>query len=379
MKQRLGHIITMLCAGLLLTLSGCSNDSSDDKQQLTQELRLTLGSPMFRSTDVATRAGELPASFEPYNYATSLQPFSQVQGYFAYEKEGSNYISCVFNHVSDPSHVWTSKVPLYTLDSGSSYYLYGFMPKENIFTSKENAGSGASIAPYGNPASYAKGAVITLSGLNTVVGKDICVIVGAKGYTGTTAPDMSQRLGKFDYDPETEGNNLFLLVDHIYAGLKFNMKLGTDYAALRGIKVKSMKLIPEDGDNNVIETIDAEVTIVANESYPMSVTFNNAQKGKEPEPAIIYDGEGKSLSTTSQEFMACFCPDTNTKFTLETKYDVYDRKGNLIREDQTARNAISLEYSIKAGEIHTVNITVRPTFLNVLSDPDLDNPTFKVN
>lgn len=369
----------MLCASLLLTLCGCADDTSDSMPQHTQELRLSLGYPTFLSADGVTRTDPaLPASFELYAHGSSLQPISQIQCYMTYEKDGNKYIPCQFDHVTTTSstlgHIWTSKVPLYTLASGS-YYLYGYMPKENV-------GSGVTIDPYGTPASFDKGVVMTLTGLNAVTPDDICVIVGAKGYDGSVSnpsiPNMSERLGKFDYYPERDGTSLFLLVDHIYAGLKFNMSLDLDYAALRGIKVKNIKLKPEDGDNDVVETVEAVVTIVANSAEPMKVVFQNFTRGKSPQPAVIYDGEGESLSTTSKAFMACFCPTTNSKFTLETTYDVYDTKGNLIREGQTARNAISLAYDLEAGRLHIVNITVKPTYLYVLSDPDLDSPTFVV-
>ena len=391
MKQRHGYIITMLCAGLLLTLCGCSDDSSDSMQLRTQELRLSLGYPAFRNIDGITRA--LPDSFELYNYASSLQPISEIQCYLTYEQEVENqkhqkFISCQFDHdttkTATPAHIWTSKVPLYTLN-GNSYYLYGFMPKGSVFASKEkeNANSGAAIEPYGD--GYTKGAVMTFTGLNTVIAADLCVIVGVRGYgiDPTSVPDMSSRLGKFNYYPDTDGNNLFLLAYHLYAGLKFNMKLDNDYAALRGITVKTIKLIPEDGGNDVVETVDAVVTIAANNANqnPVSVVFQNPISGKSPQPAVLYEGEGKPLSTTAEEFMACVCPanNTNTKFTLETTYDVYDHKGNKIRENQKAKNAISLQYSLEAGKRHIVTITVKPTYLYVLSDPDLDSPTFVTN
>ena len=390
MKQRQGYIIMMLCAGLLLTLCNCSDDSSDSMPQRTQELRLSLGYPSFRSTDGVTRT-TLPTNFELYNYGSSLQPITQIQCYMTYEKDGQKFIPCQFDHVviesATPAHVWTSQVPLYTLDPGNSYYLYGFMPKENVFVPNEDGSSGANIAPYvpsGGTATYTKGAVMTFTSLNTVIAADLCVIVGVQGFgkVPTSVSDMSSRLGCFDYDPETEGNSIFLLADHLYAGLKFNMKLEEDYASLRGITVKNIKLIPEDGENEVVETIDAEVTIANNAGQnPVSVVFKNPISGKSPQPAVLYNGEGKPLSTTPEEFMACVCPatNTNTKFMLETTYDVYDRKGNKIREDQKVRNAISLQYNLEAGKQHVLNITVKPTFLYVLSDPDLDDPTFVIN
>ena len=138
----------MLCAGSLLTLCGCGDDSSDNTQQRTQELRVTFGSPAFSNTDAATRA--LPTSFELYDHDKSLQPISQIQCYMTYENGNEQkYIPCQFDHTATGSepvvHTWTTKVALFT---GTDYYLYGFMPKEKLFVQKENVISGATIAPY---------------------------------------------------------------------------------------------------------------------------------------------------------------------------------------------------------------------------------------
>ena len=35
--------------------------------------------------------------------------------------------------------------------------------------------------------------------------------------------------------------------------------------------------------------------------------------------------------------------------------------------------------NLKAGELFTVNLLIKPTFLYVMSEPDLDNPTIVVN
>lgn len=384
MKFRVRHITIGTCAWGILSLMGCADDPADSKEQVrTHELRLSLGSHQFE----ATRA--LPAGFEPYNSATLK--IQEIQGYMAYWNKdkkpsaGWDALSCIFS-TSGTDGIWSSRVALKLLESGESipddretYYLYGFLPKENV-------NGGVSIAPYGDPESYAKGAVMTFTGLNTVVGNDLCVFVGVQGYgktiTSVSDIDMSLRLGKFNYYPETEGNLIYLLVDRFYAGLKFSMTLDAKYAELRDIKVKKVKLTPKDGDNDVIETVNAVVTIKANNANPLSVDFQNPKSGNEPAEATLYNGESigeaKSLST-NPAFIACVCPGVNTKFSLETTYDVYDKEGNKIRENERVRNAISLRYDLATGVLHTVNILVKPTYLYVLSDPDLDNPTFQVN
>ena len=235
MKTRHIYIIigVILCATVQWLFSSCDEEQPEaSKQMRTHELRLSLGAQRYDMTR------GLPADFEPYSHATSLQPFTQIQGYMTYDEGGSGYTPCVFDYTkTDDKHTWASRVILKTLTTGNKYYLYGYMPKEDV-------GSQVVVAPY--KGSYANGAVLTLNDLNAVTPNDICVIVGAKGYDGTEAmiPDMSSRLGVFDYTPgpDNDGDFIYLLIDHIYAGLKFNMKLAPTYSELRGIKVKTIKL-----------------------------------------------------------------------------------------------------------------------------------------
>lgn len=389
-KQR--HIITLgilLSIALPALLTSCSDDGEGDVMRTTHELHLSLGTQKF---DMTRGAGDVPTDFELYNHAGSLAPISQIQGYMAYWNSdkgtaGSwDYVPALFNYEQDAgnsSDTWTSKVAL----KDGQYYFYGFMPKDAM-------GSTVTLVPYndGEGADYANGAVLTLTGLNAVSPDDICIIVGAKGYglSPDDVPDMTNGLGKFGYNT-SDGENLFLLIDHLYAGLKFNLKLNESYSRLRKIKLNSISLEPDYSDGDVVETVNAVVTIVNNDDgvnpiVPIptgggnfkggKVEFANGNIGSRPKPAVLYRGDGLWLTATDQPFLACFCPSTNTNFVLETNYDVYDRKDNLIRENQVARNRIKLQWNLTSGQIHTINITVNPTYLYVLSDPDLDNPTF---
>ena len=399
MKLRLRYyIIIGACASMMSMLMGCTDDPAEGtEQERTHELRISLGSHQF---DQTRASGDMPTDFVLYNHATAQAQIMQIQGYLTFWDTGAekwDKVSCIFSYENSGEnheyHLWTSRVPLKTLTSEDAslakYYFYGYMPKGE---GEDNV----TIVPYDND--FRKGAVMTLNDLNAVTPNDICVIVGVKGYgaTGNTAvPDMKSpsRLGVFDFKPDTDGNNLFLLIDHLYAGLKFNMKLGTTYSQLRRIKVRSVNLVPENGNSNVIEKVRATVEIVANDNgynpivpiYSGSgvniggeVTYEVTSEGTNPESAELFSGE-KELTQEYQSFFGCFCPATNSNFTLKTTYDVYDRKGNPIREGETATNSIKLEQSLTAGQIHTVNITVQPTFLYMLSDPDLDNPTFEVS
>lgn len=393
MKKILNILLKgLLCMSAAWLFYSCSDDSGTTEQnvheQNVRELHVVLGSQQYEDVTPSTRT-TLPTGYEEYNYSTALVPITQIQGYMTIpaninvDAGEERFLPCLFSY-SDTEDNWTSRIAL----EDQTYYFYGFMPREDI-------GGSVSIAPYGdNPETtnvvegdYKDGAVLTFDHLNAVTSKDLCIVVGMKGYgkgannlTGPT--DMSDRLGQFDYDPSQEGDNLYLLVDHIYSGLEFQMKVNSKYDELRTIKIKSIKLMADNGENSV-ETIKTKVTVQAGSATPMSVeTVGSYQRGSgNGNAAVLYESdnsEGKVLTTEYQSFLACLWPNVNHKFVLETKYDVYDKKGNRVREDQTARNAITLQHSIPVGTKYIVNIEVTPTFLYVLSDADLDNPTFKV-
>ena len=77
-------------------------------------------------------------------------------------------------------------------------------------------------------------------------------------------------------------------------------------------------------------------------------------------------------------------PSGITTLVLTSVYDVYDTKGNKIRENCSATNTMVLKDLLTEqtltgrGKRYTVNMTIRPTYLYVLSEPDLDNPTVSV-
>ena len=77
-------------------------------------------------------------------------------------------------------------------------------------------------------------------------------------------------------------------------------------------------------------------------------------------------------------------PEGVTKLELTSTYDVYDRKGNLVRENSKATNTIPLDIfsgqsEFYRGSRYTITLTVNPTYLYVLSEDELDSPTLVVN
>ena len=85
-------------------------------------------------------------------------------------------------------------------------------------------------------------------------------------------------------------------------------------------------------------------------------------------------------------------PNGVSKLILTSTYDVYDTNitpehpdGNLVRKDCSATNTLVLsdlfseQTESKRGWRYKVDLTITPTYLYVMSDPDLDNPTVVVN
>jgi len=378
-------------AGLLLT--ACDDTGITDAGENMRELQLVMGtSETADATNGTTRA--LPTGYSSYgtHYSAGLPAKAKIQGYVCDATTG--VYSGVFSF-TDESNVrkWTSRISIDETGTLSRYF-YGFLPKEAV--------TSATIAP--NTA-YENGAVITLNGLDALLTSDICVVVGAKDFVkdneSTPLPaiesytwdagtaDMATRLGKFNVTiQEKKVTYLYLLADHIFSRLQFKMNISADYDKLRTIKVKKISLKAATNSNQVVNSVNAVITLTANttNTTPItSVAFTNtlATTGNEKSVAIFDKTEATeanwlTLTTAVQEAGVLYVPTNNTTFFLETTYNVYDKTGYLIREDQTVVNKFSLsELARSTG--YTYTITVTPTYLYSLSQYDLDNPTVTVH
>lgn len=291
------------------------------------------------------------------------------------------------------------------------YYLYGYIPYLPAIT--------YSITDRdGNNASYSTGAIMTLTNVPTVMPNDLCVVIGAKqGFdkehdgnlvdnnsngvfdAGDTRTD-TLRMGDFKYTAkatsggeEAKGNYVFLLFDHLYSAIRVRMKVHADYARLRTIKLDTLKLSTQVGganskDHNTI-TIKLKATDGINKKESPITDIVYTPTGAENKNGMEFwkseNATGTTLTTDFQPFIGHFMPSGITTIVLTSVYDVYDTKGNLIRENCKATNTMVLQELLteqtvtKRGYRYTVNMTIQPTYLYMLSEPDLDNPTVVVN
>ena len=254
-------------------------------------------------------------------------------------------------------NLWRSNA---TVKVGDSYDIYGYMPAQEA--------SSSSIALMHDD--YSEGAVVSLNGLKAVAEKDVCFIAGIAGGTSVTAAsDITE--WNYLYTGEDVGeNHVNILLDHLYTAISLNFKIGATYAQLRTIKLKEVRLEPSSSSL-------VNVSIRQPAGAAPTVTYS-AGSGSADVPTLFSDATGTALSTETALSMETWVIPSLTGLTLVCIYDVYDKAGNCVRQNQTARNSLDGKVTMTRGTRTTLNLTVAPSYLYVLSDDDLDNPTVEL-
>ena len=244
----------------------------------------------------------------------------------------------------------------FSVDRDKTYTVYGYLPK--------GEGMVSSLSK-----STANAATLTITGMKPITPDDICIITGVK------ETDNGLQEGYFSWYQSVTNDDyyIYMLLNHLYASLRFSMKVDAEYAQLRTIKLKSMKLQAD------VASVGATVSLThkgTGTGTVMEVSYTGTAGSFETE--IFSDDEGTALSSQTETFInTCFAPTQSDKLTLVTTYDVYDRYGNLIRKDRTVTNKLPNLDALRGYRVQ-LNLTVNPTYLYVLSDPDLDAPTVSI-
>ena len=368
MKQEQRYICRFLLAAAMLLVTACTNDSEEKEGQLVTVLPY---SASFFETNPMTRA--LPTGYVRYSelYPTTTPDHTTIS--LKLKRDNEDEENSIVRYVNNK---WTATIDL----EDATYYIYGFMP--NGFA------SGMTLAKNGG--SYANGAIMTINNLNVLTPADVCAVVGVKGGTEpANIEDVGIQLGQFNFlGHATEDNYLYLLLKHLYAGLHFKLHIDSEYAKLRTIKVKRLTLTTV---NEIYDRINLVVTLSANNDNTdpcTSITYTDitANAQQKASTDLYNNSAGFTLPiSTSESVLGCFAPGKCNQFELESVYDIYDKKGNLIRQDCRAKNSIDLpallgsDYTeLAAGEIYTIDLKIQPTYLYTLSDKDLDNPSFVI-
>ena len=342
------EVICILLMAMTMLLNACSSDESGAQTVTTGEepvgkqVQLMTYAPYFTEKEAPRRA---PSGFTAYtpDKVTDIGIYMLESTTAPYTENYIRYATKWYAH--------------FDVDANKTYTVYGYMPKITGMSS-----SLSSVT--------SDGATLTINGIKPVTADDICIITGVKETeAGLKEGSFSWREGVLDDD-----YYIYMLLNHLYASLRFSMKVDATYAELRTIKLKSMTL------STNISSVNAEITLTHNTTGAMPITnVSYTSTGSNSEVVIFSDDDGLALSPVTPKVIdGCFAPTLYGNLTLTTSYDVYDRYGNLVRANCTATNKLPILEATR-GQRLQLNLTVSPTYLYVLSDPDLDNPTIKIS
>ena len=381
----------MWLMGLLL-VAGCQSDPVEPAEEGPQSIveMMPMRTPFLDIQQAGTRADYPdPASgYVAYNTLyPSTTPINRTIGVFMTPVKTNS----VGNFMYEEGNIWKSTIGVV---EGQTYYIYGFMPCEGVDNSNIHIQPLPGADTSGDDKGYAAGADLTIMNYNALTPADVCIIVGVRkaddDETRETGAKRAVPLGNFEYTAGPLGkNSIFVLLNHVYAGLHFKAHIDHDYHQLHNIRIKKVELVA----NSITETVNLNVKVTANTTGAdpiTSITYTPVGSSIQSTITIFpYEGgptEVELEETSPEDFLGCFVPNSCNDFVLRTTYDVYDRngtvkhpEGNLIRKDCVAENQINSHQitnmeNMQAGDIITLDLLVKPTFKYVLSEPDLDDP-----
>lgn len=360
-------------------LMGCSNeDGSQESEPVTMELMsyVTGFEEVSRANNPVTRAWIPPSDYSLYG--GSELPISV---FFTQADAGSYEEEFFYKSIGK----WRmSKTDL----TSGNYYLYGYVPHEPSIIS--------TVSVLGEGKTFADGAVLTLRNVPTVSSEDICVVIGAKNGKDDYKADPADysvtglQRGDFEYVATGgEGNNyVYLLFDHLFSALRVRMRVEGTYNNLRTIKLKELRMQTSAGGVPTKKKTQITVTLNKNtdgDDPVSSVVFAPDASSDNSDGAVVEWNNGIELTNEYQPFQGHLMPFGVTDITLVSTYDVYDKQGNKVRENCEAKNTINIadlfsgQTETLRGRRYTINMTINPTYLYVLSEPDLNNPTAEVD
>ena len=350
-------------------LAACSSDSDAPDDTPDNQLRLA---SVTRATD--TDAGyDFQNGSKLWLVLTSTQPSGTiVDSRGIYELDNTT---------------WKGGV---TVKEAKQYYIYGVMSPTGIITDEANPTCTITSGD------FSEGATLTIKGQPTMVAEGLvpCVVVGVKGVTDPST-DWDVKEGSFGYMGilKRGQDNAQLLLDRLYAALFFSFTIDPDYGNLRTIKLKTMTMTAAAGTK---ATVDLTVRLEArtNGTSPIASVSASAVESAGALGSITLfdnsagvdiinltaDAQAEATPPGGKIKSACFAPSMADGLSLTCVYDVYDKAGNNLGE-RTAVNSLSnvvTAGSLLHGQRRPIKLNVSPTYLYILSDEDLDNPTITI-
>ena len=346
-KKTYRWLCSCLVVGGMLLLSGCSGGSSGDDVPPSEQSYLQLGA--VTRTDGAFG---IPNATNP---ASNIQLFLATQTTLLEPVAGSSY--------SYSTDHWSSLTP-FSVKENTQYYLYGYMPSSISATQS---------APDGD---YSKGINLAFTGLPAITSDDICVLVCVQR-VGANSGSPTVTEGQYGFLTGIKGQNyLNLLMAHLYAKMKVSFKIDPAYAELRSIHLKTITLTSKYADG-------ASVTVSLRSGQGIGSPAFPSVNEEQVHTVTLLDIEkilNKSFVSTPLTLdIPAYCRPMGLEgtyhLTLTTTYDVYDTKNQNLGE-RTSENKIDFNMAeVRPGQEKDIVLTVKPTYLYILSEYDADNPT----
>ena len=380
----------------LIGLMGCSSEEEQAPTTAVQVMGYVAG---FDEAQKAQKAYEPYKPYEAYEaheayraYAPATRAWLPPSGYSLF---GDHKVGICFTqdsqepklgHFFKSGSEWRTSVDI----TSGDYYLYGYAPHTSglsceITDLNETAGD-AGI--------YSNGAILKIKNVPTVTASDLCVVIGAKNGKDDYEPDPTDyevtglQRGDFAYTATGSDNNyVYLLFDHLFSAMRINMRVNGEYDALRTIKLRGIYLQTSDGTTMNTSKTDITVTLekTTNGADPIS-RIDYEAKGDDVGNGIIYESTaGETLGTAYTTFLCHFMPQDVNTLIMTCVYDIYDKNGNLIRQDCEATNTLEIsklfsgQVAARRGSRYTINMTIQPTYLYMMSEPDLSDPEVVVD
>ena len=332
-----------LIAGGLLMLSGCA-DNNEDLPQPEGGSQLELRA-VTRTDGAANYAGNQNIRI----FLTTSTDREPGELEFVYSATG-----------------WSSNI---SVKEERQYYIYGYMPSSIT--------GNVSVEGEGLNNDYSNGVDLTLSGMPAITSNDICVIVGVQRVTSTTGSETpNDTIGNYGYRSGIKGQNAVnLLMAHLYSGLELKFMIGEEYSKLRSIRLNEVTL------NCTYPTVNAIVNI--RKGQGLGTPDFTSGSGNSVQTAVMFSDVKKletvaDVITTDMAYCAPILSD-GTTLTITSKYDVYDKSNNMLASRESSNKVQIAASALKPGQKNTLTLTVKPTYLYILSDDDLDTPTITVN
>lgn len=279
---------------------------------------------------------------------------------------------------------WFSRLNVH---SGQNYYLYCYtsMPVDAesmptfTFTSKSNVKltfSGfdiiTTIDPLVSTASWSK---------------LLCdqIYLEAEDYPALN----DDRFGNFDiktvesgtYKSHPASTKVFLALDHLFAKATLSFKVADKYNDLYTIKLIEATISTDKGlftGTHTYSFVDRTFTLDNNGQYAdrdLSIDLVNGPSVTVDESRVDSEGMIELDNTATELAWFCFLPRDNfPQLDLNVKYNVYDKKGNLLRENQTATNPnlIRVQEPVK-GQNYIIRVNINPSFVYQMGDAQVES------